>query len=295
MTDQSTTYSIWQTDIPRLALDHPFLLHGLLALAAMHLHHTSPAVNQGGSVYAEVASLHQDLALAEYRAQLQTINENNCHALFAFSFVLGALSYAFVQQPSDADDKDFITSITDVFDLLVGSKMIILEALAWLRKGKLAPFLVQQALVDVPNISPVYDALNLSLDGLSQEIDQTHGGAFDYFTNYAASEGHQLGCGPIYQSGISGLKKIIASSSMHEGAISRVIGWPVVTDVQFIARLRHGDVVALVILAHYGAVLCSINHVWWAAGLGSRLIRAVAGVVGSGYHSKYMREPLAWA
>ena len=294
MTDQSASCSIWQTDIPKLALEHPFLMHGLLALAAMHIHQTTIPPNTGQAVYSEVASVHQDLALAAYRSQLQSITEDNCHALFAFSSVLGALSYAFLQVSPELDDKDFIQSVTDIFELLVGSKVVVIEAQQWLRQGPLANFLVQPPILDAASLSTVFDALDVSLNSLSQEVEQLDPRPMDYFGSYSVDTSPQFGLGQIYKSAILGVKKLIVGSGQHEGSISRVIGWPVVIDGQFIQRLRQGDIMALVILAHYGAIFCSIGHVWWARGLGSRIVQAVVGVIGDGYHSKYLRGPMAW-
>ena len=297
MTDESDLCSLWQTDIPRLALDHPFLLHGILALAALHLHHTNPQSSTPCQpVYTEIASIHQDLALSSYRIQLQSINEANCHALFAFSSVLGALSYGFIQQSQDLDDKSFVKNVVDVFDLLVGAKVVVIEAQSWLKQGKLAPLLVQPHTLDSSTMSTVFDAINISLDGLAQDIDQMSSSMFDYYGAFPEGGGgnDQLGPGPVYKSAILWIKRLIGSSSIHEGSISRVIGWPVVIDGQFLALLRQGDIMALVILAHYGALFCSLNHVWWARGLGSRLIQAVVGVVGPSYHTKYLREPMVW-
>lgn len=286
MTDQTNSYSLWQTDLPRLALEHPFLLHGLLALAAMHLYQAEPQPKRGQPMYTEAARLHQSRALSDYTPLLQSINETNCQALFAFSSVLGSLSYAFIRQSEDPPDQLFIKSIVDVFDLLVGAKIVVLEAEQWLRQGTLASFLHKDLNPSCSaGIPSLYDGLLLSLEGMLQEIEQVYG-------IWTTDDTGRLSLGAVYNSAIQELKKMIANSSIHEGLINRTIGWPVLINGHFITLLRQGDPTALIILAHYGALFTSINHVWWARGLGSRLVKAVVGVLGI---HKFLRGPMVWA
>jgi hypothetical protein len=82
---------LWQDHIPELATKHTFLMHGLLALSALHLATMRPAqVNK----YASLCDKHQASALASYRQILTHITDDVAEALFALSTILSISSLA---------------------------------------------------------------------------------------------------------------------------------------------------------------------------------------------------------
>ena len=80
-----------QEHIPEEAAKHSFLMHGVLALSALHLAFMRPAqVNK----YASLCDKHQASALASYRQILTHITEDVADALFALSTILSISSLA---------------------------------------------------------------------------------------------------------------------------------------------------------------------------------------------------------
>lgn len=82
---------LWQEHIPREAVRHPFLMHGVLALSALHLASVRPAQAQK---YARLCDKHQAIALASYRSILAHITEDVANAIFALSTILSISSLA---------------------------------------------------------------------------------------------------------------------------------------------------------------------------------------------------------
>lgn len=82
---------LWQEHIPREAVRHPFLMHGVLALSALHLASARPAQAQK---YASLCDKHQAIALASYRGILGHITEDVANAIFALSTILSISSLA---------------------------------------------------------------------------------------------------------------------------------------------------------------------------------------------------------
>jgi hypothetical protein len=82
---------VWQEHIPKEATKHPFLMHGVLALAALHIACTKPtqAVH-----YASLCDKHQASALASYRQILTHITDDVVDALFALATILSISSVA---------------------------------------------------------------------------------------------------------------------------------------------------------------------------------------------------------
>jgi hypothetical protein len=82
---------IFEEHIPEEATKHSFLMHGVLALSALHLAAMRPAqVNK----YASLCDKHQASALASYRQILTHITDDVADALFALSTILSISSLA---------------------------------------------------------------------------------------------------------------------------------------------------------------------------------------------------------
>ena len=72
----------WQYWFPQLAFGHDFLMHSLFGLSALHLADLLPQRRQELFIK---ASTHESLALPSFRLSLSDLNEQNCHADFAFA------------------------------------------------------------------------------------------------------------------------------------------------------------------------------------------------------------------
>lgn len=269
MTDLEDNIPTWQYDIARLAFKHEFLLHGLLALSALHM--------SSGTCFQDIflddlARNHQSLALASYIPLLKDINEENCNAMFAFSAILGATSFAFLQQQEIMTTSfEFITSVIDVFELLVGSIVIAVEGRSWLKNGRLAnllgphPFLVREMSDCSPEAKSSLDAVIARAEAVSSPGSSVSNSTEDRMSIYASSA--QL------------LARLFPAAPTETIKMEKVVGWPALAGIPLIARLKKGDSTALVILAHYGAALHISDHIWYLKGLGIRLVRAIADVV----------------
>ncbi|KAK3673923.1 hypothetical protein LTR78_006125 [Recurvomyces mirabilis] len=83
---------LWQEVIPQEALKHAFLLHGLLALSALHLAYNHP---EQASRCLRMCDRHQGAALVKFREALSgALTEENSAALFALATVMSVLSLA---------------------------------------------------------------------------------------------------------------------------------------------------------------------------------------------------------
>jgi hypothetical protein len=67
--DKGGEEKLWQDDIPRMALAYPFLMHGILAVSALHLGRTRPEKKLH---YLAIAAYNQNLALPSYRYLVET-------------------------------------------------------------------------------------------------------------------------------------------------------------------------------------------------------------------------------
>ncbi|KAL2801782.1 hypothetical protein BJX63DRAFT_416629 [Aspergillus granulosus] len=97
---------LWETVIPRLAADHAFLMHLLLALAGLDYSPLDTQPSGGGAVGSDqLASMpvdshlqvivgHHQCGLQGFRDQLSTLSDSNCHQVFAGSLLLVAFAFS---------------------------------------------------------------------------------------------------------------------------------------------------------------------------------------------------------
>ena len=89
---QDPVGSLWKEVIPQEALQHGFLLHGLLALTALHLAHSHLLES---SRYLSLFDRHQTIALAQYRDNIRTgITSDNSGAMYALAAIISMSSMA---------------------------------------------------------------------------------------------------------------------------------------------------------------------------------------------------------
>jgi hypothetical protein len=298
MIDRMDLAPSWQVTIPAIALDHPFLRHGLLALAAMHLQHDSRAELR--PLYSELAMRHQDRALQEYIPQIQAVTRRNCHALFAFSLILPPLRHAtLTSQISSPDEKDdgndtnsprgFLAEMVNNFEYSMGPSVIFMcgSAATWIREGVLSPIITIRGSSDFDNIIPdLIEEARIGLGTLLNHVDSLAA------PPQAEDTGHGRSKVAVYRRSIEMLSKSFPSTDAGRRHLDATIGWPYVIGSDFIRLLKQNDSMALVILGFYGVALHYFRSVWWLDGLGQRLVKAVSRVVDP-EHVPLLQWPLA--
>ncbi|KAJ9612161.1 hypothetical protein H2200_003758 [Cladophialophora chaetospira] len=266
MNDRYEMFPMWQVVVPNLSSDQPFLRHGLLALAAMHLRHTSPPPFQ--SRYFDLASQHQAIALSGYIPELRTITAQNCHALFAFSALLLPIQYSSIATINgEIDSEEVLAALTGVFDYVIGATIIAYQGDVWLRQGGLQPLLTRTT--EPENILPyLLKEPQDALRNLSAAVDQL-----------AHESGVDEGKVSIYVRSIDMLTNAFPTEDAQRRFFDDMIGWPHFVGGNLLRLLRERDPMALVILAHYGVALHAFRDFWWLEGVGARLIRGISRIL----------------
>lgn len=278
-------YWIWQVQVPRMAFSHKYLLHGLLALTAMHRCHNADELQIANLV--ALARYHQQHALALYIPLLQRIDPENCHALFAFSIVLALLSFGILKTDMTTP-QSLIHGFIDVCDSMFGAAAVAVQAEEWLRAGPLSP-----TMMPLPpgktDLSGVDSGVRTVLEPLLQCAESI---CDDAKAHHSAEEVASRRM--AYRTSILALATCLHWNEAEEPGtrITTVTSWPVMTmQTSYIKLLKEGDQLALVILGNYGAALHYLSgSLWILEGLGQRVTDAVVAEVDPGWHPL-----LAWA
>lgn len=91
------TQRLWRDTVVLIATHYEFLMHGIMAIAALHLAHDE-LIPHKKRQYLFMASKLQDEAMPAFREVVTKVNESNCHAILAFTHLLVIYSFASEQQ-----------------------------------------------------------------------------------------------------------------------------------------------------------------------------------------------------
>ncbi|KAK5206413.1 hypothetical protein LTR47_006090 [Exophiala xenobiotica] len=285
MSDNPVLVSLWKEVVPKHAFQHPFLLQGLLAIAAHHrLQHDKKTSNSVDLI--ETANLYQQEALASYIRLLSEITEDNCHALFAFSQVIVGIQYSRLSLGIYPDTRTrhsqgVIAGMVEIFDLLKGALAIATQAQTWLRAGDLEPMMG-----DAPKTPPA-ETIPAStgppsikaLSALSEHIACQVGVDEDSITRVST-----------LLSTVQFLRAAFLEDRSSVDTWNKIAGIPVFFDTNYLRLLKARDEGALVLLAYYGVALHQLGHVLFTDDVGAKVVQAVADTVGQDW-STYLVWP----
>ncbi|KAK9360724.1 hypothetical protein V1504DRAFT_453755 [Lipomyces starkeyi] len=248
---------IWKTVIPKEALAHHFLMHGLLALSALHL----IQINSGDKspsqmMYVEIATRHQSLALSSFRPELNNITPLNCNALFAFSSILSIIAFASSQCTGIEPGMAPVEEILRAFSLLRGVYEILRSAWDWIEKGQLGLLVRHEGTSTGDTVPAEAHAALDYLDELNNDNRETE-----------ARE--------TYGSAIRKLRESFENFYTRCQQVRSATAWPITVPHAYIALLKSRQPMALVILAHYCVILSFLDGRWWLTGWGEKLVEEI--------------------
>lgn len=243
--------------IPREGFTHIFLMHGILAIAALHRAQLDGW--ESAPALIEAAIQHKQKALSLYTPLLSHITKSNCNALFAFSCLLTIL--AFASQVSDVTRtvKD-IADFVDIFRLVRGVAVIVDQEREWIQDSEMRILLRQGHFASCSDCSTK-----------TQENFSEVGFQLQSVLKYCQETFRDSNFMSVYRSSIEVL--VSGYTAYTESSDNTVIlAWPVLVDSQFFELLLRKDQLALTIFAQYGAVMTLLDDIWWLRGWGKLVV-----------------------
>lgn len=254
LSDRPAIQDLWQIAIPKEALAHPFLMHGLLAISALHLAHNETETQ---ARYRDLAMKHYNVTLLTFRPMLSQITNDNCHSLFAASSVVAIFALALPQTPGVDMLSSPIDEMIKISELGRGVYSLVKNASEWIKQGNLGPYLqlgIMQAQAALPR--DVSEALaRLRYEISASEEDE----------NSKAT----------YSAATALLEKAFKASALTVDDAGFAVVWLILVDHEYIDALKKKRPMAIIILAHYGVALHDSRHQWWSGKWGYQLVSAI--------------------
>jgi Fungal specific transcription factor domain len=268
LTPDPSQQEIWRRTGIKIALSFPFLMHELLAIAALHLAHCTP---ERGNHYYRIATELQNHALSGFNAIEKHVDASNCTAVLMFASLLALHVLADPTRSRGLDSSDYLDHILGCISLMRSVRQLVIKDWwQYLSQSELKPLFV------VPQPKQPYDIPEecRELANLTQNSDLSN----------ASIE--------AYDAAIERLHWVFAMSevpSQEHSTIRWLLGWPAQLTDKYFELLNERRPEALIILAYYGVLLHFYRTSWAIGNSGALLVKAVCIHTGP-----YWERWLAW-
>ena len=248
---------VFQEHIPEEAAKHTFLMHGVLALSALHLAMMRPAqVNK----YASLCDKHQASALASYRQILTHITDDVADALFALSTILSISSLARgVLRASQTEGPNYL-SVDSICELLYLTRGVREVKEATGERVNRGPFSVVLHGHDLSGDVKV--KLSSKISGVFRDLEEM------IHVNCADQEqrGHCSVAVMHLRDVYSGMLGQYLIGDLEMGQVWR---WTAMLSYDFIKLVQSHYPPALVITAHFTVAAMMLREMWFISDWGS--------------------------
>ncbi|KAK2061273.1 fungal Zn binuclear cluster domain-containing protein [Colletotrichum caudatum] len=246
------TEELWKTTIPEMACSHKFLMHGLLALAALHYADLHPQERKKWDI---ISVHHQNLALRFFALRLTDLDKDNCEAYFLLATLIFVVSLCSVAHSDSLGRTVSLDDVAQSFMLLHGVKGILdfqpIEA--WRERG--GPL---EALLRAPVLPP---GRSWSSSPFQRRLDAVTTLAREVPASFAALINPQSVCVLALES----LRRTHLVCKSGTGGANAVWGWSTTLPPLFVEMIGNRHPTALVILAHYAAMAWPFEKANWVS------------------------------
>lgn len=248
------------------ALAFPFLMHGILANAALHLGLKRPFKEP---VYRQHADDLLTQALSEFNALSPNFSSESIVAAFLFSNITSAhkMTTCFLSAASDVDR--FLDHFVECLRISRGVNIVLQGWWEYLQSTELKPILM------------VSDQLR------AEEDIERHTSEFDSVRHLICSFESTNSCGTtnIYLDSIQKLQwannvQCALNSPELNRSISWVFAWPMNVSLELIDLLEMRRPEAIVILAHYAPLLHCRRSCWAIGNAGAYMFQVIESSLG---------------
>lgn len=227
------TRIVWQIHLVDEALKTPPLMHGILAVSALHLALSEPPSER--AFWLGIATAHKGQALQFLRNGLGNVTAENATSLVGLSGLVVAYAFGSALTETDAD-KPSLDALNKVFVLCRGIQQINNAASSFLRQSNFAPlYRPGDASLAVPG------HVKASLDQLDKlNTKCLHTGGHDAAT---------------YTRVITAMRGLSGHCFVQPNSMTFVVGWAIRVSPEYLEYLQTKEPFALVVHAHYCAFL----------------------------------------
>jgi Fungal specific transcription factor domain len=269
---------VWKITVPEMAHTNIYLMHGILACSALHLRYMQPSNQQELTTR---AISHQALALPLFRSAISIVNDDTCHAIYAFSRLLVVFAFA-----SELNNDSFLlaqssaeSDASNCLHLIRGGCSMLFSVKPVIEAGPLGRLIPPGG--KHPDRSAYCEDPRLCSLGFLPSLEPDE----------VAWQGM---ASTIYLDAFRELR-VTFSGTYTRGALYTVWDvvqtWPARVSDDFVTLLHDEHPGTLILVAHYCILLKQLGTYWYMEGYAERLLSQVYTRVGPKWHT-WMSWPL---
>ncbi|KAL1884036.1 hypothetical protein Daus18300_000145 [Diaporthe australafricana] len=278
----------WQEAFPRVAFGHPFLMHGILSLAALHLAHTH--VGDDRKRYMADAARRQNLALPGFGQAIANMSEANSDAIFACASVNIAYVFGMYGDLYDSGNVGSSHSARNArvlgaewIPMIRGIDAVLKPIYEHTRLGPLSPLLNLENWGELDPDSEEPDDTDRQMCKLRTIWDDGPDGELYDQTLYIMRKCY------LYMRQFTRTVETAVEPAFYNRTWSGPMMWLVFLPEDFLIRLRQRQPAALVLFAYLGVMLHTVDNLWIFRGWGTNIVDVVDGILGD-----YFRPWMEW-
>jgi hypothetical protein len=291
-----TPRQAWCTAIPVLTLKHNFVIHGVLAVASLHLAELSGDVHAKDN-YRNVAAAELNTGLVQYMSEIRSVTKGNAEALFAFSTIVSLFTsfqataechlllqsmdqYRHTARATETQILEMTNITCRRMRTLRGAQIILVPGWPQLQDGPLQAVVKREswsADISVAQEHSLDDQNLRHLESMWANPQRTYQ---DYFATLRQT------WQSLRESFALIWKLMDASPLKHPSSgpyfdWTSIFHWPVQCSLAYIALLEQQCIEAWVLLAHYAILLAKVEGLWWLESSAVSVVKTAALVVGT--------------
>ncbi|CZR62670.1 uncharacterized protein PAC_12567 [Phialocephala subalpina] len=283
-----TLASPWGNELPSLALNCDYLLHGILALGALHLAYCNQLGPAKQGHYSYVANHHYDLALCPFQQAMANVTAENANQLFAFSTLLLIFNYASNRSPGPAFPfaaAEATEGVSNWLACLRGCSAIFAIAQEYVEAGPMG-FLISTG-------TQMQAALQAGAKPTAEDdnsLTQIKNVVLNNPSVKSSTTDDEM---DAYLDAIERLRALLAATTQPLDSILRRAAcsiWPTRVSDTFVRLLSEKRPPAMIIMAHYCLLLRGLEDVWYMEHRGLNLFQIVERSLGDEW-AIYVEHP----
>lgn len=248
-------------DILRYGIGVPYLMNELLSLSSLHLSIVRPGQRD---FYRHHSTQLQSYALSSFNSSPSQINDKNYVATFLFAGILGLHMLCETLVYRDNDFEGFLDQFVQYVVLHYGVRAVV--------SGGRWELLQQTAL------KPMLD-----LGGRIPSENESLGPVCRVLLDRIKSLGHNDTTTKTYEQSIQALQSVITAIDNQvpeSNSLDVLIAWPILVPREYADLVAQRKCEALVILAHFGALVDTHKHSWVFCDGGKYLVDSITQYLG---------------
>ncbi|KAL2699824.1 hypothetical protein AAEP93_009799 [Penicillium crustosum] len=248
-------------DILGYGIGAPYLMNELLSLSSLHLSIIRP---EQRDFYRHHSTQLQSYALSSFNSSSSQINDENYVAIFLFAGILGLHMLCETLVYRGNDFEEFLDQFVQYVVLHYGVRTVA--------GGGRWQLLKQTALKPILNLGARIPSENESLGPVCHVL-----------LDRIKSLGHNDTTTKTYEQAIQALQSVITVLNRpvpEDNSVDVLIAWPILVPREYIDLVSQRKCEALVILAHFGALVDTHKHSWVFCDGGKYLVDSITQYLG---------------